>query len=514
MARTVRDGFSGFARAALALGALALVVFGVHAPRLGLYLDDWFLFEALLGGGGWWERVAALSKTGFAPRTLNVVFFPTVFQFAGDRPAAWHAYLAAQDWALACVWFALLRRWLGSERLALSAAALGLLYPVSPATHHWLTSAPQAGALLLVFASLLAHLDWLERRKPASLALALGLYAASLLHYEAGAFLIGLQALVVARRAGARAAARDVVAPYAAVLLAALLWQRHGGSWLTGAPHPKTLGLSATRLLGSYAEALRVLGPDAWGLAARSFAPWRAAFSVEAQALLAACIAGAAWGVSRAGPQQDAAPALRPAAALGGAMLVAAYLPFALTGKYPANIAGLMSRTNAAGALAAGLLLAVALEAAAVAGRRAGLPRAGRVARAAGLAVLLAACAWTDWVVAGQWAAAGNLQKELLAKVGARARDTPKAGVVLLANAPAQLAGVEVFTEHWGFSSALRLASGRRDVGGMVLKPCMRPEARGVADYCADPPGITPYGALYIYDAASDRLLQLAAPRR
>lgn len=505
------------AYAALVLGVVALATYGPHALRLGFYLDDWVLFEDMLNGGDWWGRVHALAKTNFAPRTLEIFVFPTIFQFAGFRPAPYQAMLVFQDWVLACAYFVLLRRWLGSDRIALTAASLGLIYPICPATHHWITSMPQQGALVLTFASLLAHLVWLEHRKFGVLALALILYGLSLVYYEAGAFLPWMQAAALClwlRARGKRwrevfrAAAQDVLLPYTAVLLAGILWQNYGGFWLTGALHPKTFDANAGWILKSYMEALNCLGPEAWQLITQPRPGWADIFTVRMSVVFALFVSCAAWADARVEPRTDEAPALPMAAVLAGIGLLGAYLPFALTGRYEPQVIGILSRINASGALIGGLILAAALEGLVVAGCRGGWPRSGRAARAIIYAALLAGFTWTNWYTARLWVDAWTLEQDILAKASSWVRRMPYAKSILLKNAPPHIRGSEVFSESWGFSAGLRLASGRKDIGGVVIKPCMRTEPRGFVNYCGNQPIIVPYEGLFIYDAATDKMLR------
>jgi len=503
------------AYAAAVLGAVALAVYGPHALELGFYLDDWFVFEKLLDGAGWWERVRALAGT--TSRPLSTLVLPTIFQFAGFKPFAYQALLILQNWALACVYFVAVRRWLGSDRAALTAAVLGLLYPVCPAVHHWISAMSQQEALLLTFASLLAHLEWMEHRRPRALALAAALYFASLMLYEAGAFLPAMQAAALwprlrmrglSREEAARVLAKDALLPYAAVFIAAALLQRAGIPWLIGTRYLKTIDASAGWFLATYAAALDTLGPGTWRLIARIGPLWRDVFSGGMQLFGALFVAGTAWAVIRLKPRADAAPVLPAAASVAAAGLLGAYLPFALSGAYKPQLFGVMSRVNGSGALVGGLILAAALEAIAAAGR----PRITRALQAALFASILGGFTWTDWFTARLWSESWVLEQSILAKAAARLEKIPSAKVVMLNNIPGNRNGTEVFSEDWGFSSGLRITTGRKDLTGLVARRCMRSEARGIASYCTNPPVVTPYEGLLIYDAAEDVMKRAAPP--
>lgn len=489
------------------LGVVTLVTFGTQARRLGFYLDDWVMLERLLGARDWWAGVQSLAETNYAFRTLSLAIFPTLFALFGADPFGWQATLLVLDWALAFLLYLWLRGWLGAERPALAAAALAVMLPICPSAHHWITNLSQRVALPLCLASLILHRRWLEDRGPRRLAYALGAYATSLLLYESGTFLPGVQAVayfVGLRQAGraAREAARktafDVLVPFGAALAASATW-RLLYPLVFGHHFPVSLSLRPGPFLRDYYHAAESWGPELVNLSYRASTMWRQVFGDGDKILWALFTTGCAWTVSLPSEEKPRREFIVVGAAITAAGFVFAYLPFALSGAYPPQVVGIMSRVNAAGVLFLATGLACILEAGVLLGDRRGWNLAGRFARTAALACLIGPFTWTNWYIARTWGEAYAMQQQIVSNVVRWLKAMPSIHTVVLQEAPSHYSGAEVFSAHWGFDAALRIRLGRKDVFGLVALPTMQTEARGLVDYASKPPRVTPYEGMLLY---------------
>lgn len=488
--------------AAAVLAAIALVTFGPNAGKLGFYLDDWVFLEHMLSGSSWWERVRQLAGTNYAFRPLSLILYPTLYQIGGSNPAPYQYCMIVWEWALAVGFYLYLRRWLGRERLALTAAAFALMVPICPAAHHWITNMSQRVALVLTFVSLLAHLDWMESRRSTALAATIAAFAGSLLFYESGMFLPAMQAAglfiwLTSRGSPPRQALRriliDVALPFGAAFAAVgccrLLYHA-----ISHAELPVRLGLHPAWTWITYREALDCMGPSLMRLAVKCVKFSHEAFSsgLLIAAVFFALCAAYELGRQRRG-EAERFSEFRTAAALLVVGFLAAYAPNALSGAYEPQNVGILSRTNAVGALMEAMGLAIGLEIIVLAGGRYGWPKLGQAARVGLIALSVWSFTLTNWFIAQCWMSSWVLEQEIVARAAAWVQHFPSAKIILLQNAPAQYNGAEVFSEHWGFDAALRIATGRKDIRGAVVKPNMPLPAK-------------PGEEVFVYDFADNQL--------
>ncbi len=138
---------------------------------------------------------------------------------------------------------------------------------------------------------------------------------------------------------------------------------------------------------------------------------------------------------------------------VAAALFVAAFLPFALSGAYDPTPFGVMSRTLGLGALVFAILAAWAIDWL--------MARRDEIA-APIFAILVAVLIVRSVQTAREWRWAWNAQRDLLTSITSEAKKLPPGSVVLL-TWPAP------FSAHYDFDSALRMATGRRDLQGDVL---------------------------------------------
>lgn len=461
-----------------------LAGFGIWSHRLGFYHDDWVFLENCVRGGSFWGAVGDFAEGGYWTRPLEILHFPLLYALGGLKPFPYHAVLLALDLAQAALFFTLLKRLLDAPRLALLAAILFILHPSRFATHVWMASSPQALALTLVLGSLVLFLKWMDSRSLRWLILSQALYLAGFLSYESGAFLPlflfgGLAGRYLNAGLGWKRSLRDAAAaliPFGLSLAAGLAWQIFGAAALQGA-NPKSLSPSLVRGLKVFGAGFECLANRAlhvcWKLAPGA---WLEA-SWGLRLAWAACTAVIAGWLGRRPAAEGEDRAVRPAFAAAGAGFFAAYLPYAVSADYSPQVFGLMSRTNAAGALAGALALAAGLAA------FADKVRPQRTA----LLVLVGAFTWANWGQARHWARSWEIQTDLLARLAPKADRLPKGSMIFVC-APRETGTAPVFDAHFSVSGALRLSSGRLDLSG---EPA-----------CSVPPGRT--GSVYRYP--EDRL--------
>ncbi len=461
-------------RAVFLIAAAELVAFGLLAPRLGFYSDDWTFLEKGFGGArGLAAAVSAFAAGGYWTRPVQILQFPSAIALGRLDPFPYQVLMVLGDAAAALLFFRLLDRLLGSRELASAAAVLALLYPNRAAAHFWFAASSQTVAIMLALASLLFFLGFVNRRSRAALLAGLALYVAAVLSYESVAFLpllVGGAQVMRSRETGRDwgKALRDGMAPlwpYLAALLAAIALQAMAAK-MQGY-NPKSAGLSlghALKVFGAGFECLtnrtlhvcwktlpavmRESGPSSWGI-------W-VGFSLGGAAAL------------RLGGIPAQVLRLAAGAAAGG--FIGAYLPYALSSSYVPQVFGPLSRGNGVGALIGGLGLAAALAAAA---RKA--PRAAIGASA------LAVWAFTgaDWGQARVWARVWEAERAILASVSPQARHLPRGSVVVLEETP-RTDRPAAFNDHYDFAAALRLWAMRPDLQGEVRSPRLTMEARGV----------------------------------
>ena len=446
-----------------ALGALALVeavAFGVGARGIGFYHDDWVLVEQLTLANGFWNGVAALKWS--APRPMDMLLYPALYALAGWDTALQHLLRMAADLGAAFLFYELLVRLTRLPKFALVAAALAIVLPNREVMHFWFAISNESWAIVLMFAGLLLHLDWLEGKGRVRLAGSLLLYAASVLMYEALAFFpLALATALTARQAvegkprpAVLKSAAWALLPFGPVLAGALLWQRVGAARLLGVVNNKAMGLSASHMIKVWGAAFecvsnRVLHITWLSLlgATRHVSP---GFWAAGVAGAAACAWALKPGKDNGGRADRAA-----ASAFAAGAFIAAYAPYALSAEYTPQVFGVMSRTNAGGVWPAAMLFATL---ALAAGRRSALT----------LGLLLFAFTMTDWYRTAQWAASWTVQRQIMTAMEKHKDELPKDAMVLLTDAPTEIQYAIVFDSSWDFDAALRIATGRPDLHGDV----------------------------------------------
>lgn len=164
--------------APLGLLAACIAAYGLLAPWLGLYWDDWpkTLFYETLGAGAF-TRVAS-------HRPLNGWWYAVLLKLVGVQPLFWQAMGIFWHWASAVAAWGLVRSlWPGRRDLAFGSALLFAVYPGFTQSSIALTYFIHFAAYTLFFLSLIATVQAL--RSPSRRiwwhALALALSAATML---------------------------------------------------------------------------------------------------------------------------------------------------------------------------------------------------------------------------------------------------------------------------------------------------------------------------------------------
>ena len=374
----------------LALAGAAL--FGAHALRAGLHLDDFGFHRSLARAS--WAQAWPLFRDYVPGRNLHVLYTWLLYRLLGPFPARLHAAGLLLDLALAPLVYALLRQRRHAPRFALIAAGLFLVWPNRGETHYWTSSIAMnlASTAFLLGAFLAAgSAGGASRRWPAAFLL----YALALFDYDQVFFLWPLLIWHGARAkprnesaAWPLAFAAGCAAMNACHLALRLFWPVAAG----GRPVPR-FGLFWENVAHELAITLVPLRKlPAWpSLAAPLGGP---ALTVLALALLSAAWL---WLASR----QQAGGSSSPREPLfGAAWLLLAYLPN--------DFWYLSPRHNLLPAVGAALLLAEAA-------RR--LSSAGR-----GVAAAAAALAWLGFGLGGAQALADGFGWEAGARLHAAFR--------------------------------------------------------------------------------------------
>ncbi|MDZ4159410.1 MAG: hypothetical protein U1B80_06445 [Anaerolineaceae bacterium] len=124
----------------LVLLGLTLISFGLLAPFLGFYWDDWsqILSKSVFGVDGYWQYFASDRPTS---AWTHVLFAPLL----GDVPLRWQLFTLGLRWLTSvAVWWTLSGVWRCQQRQVTFVAMLFAVYPVftqqsiSVAYHqHW-----------------------------------------------------------------------------------------------------------------------------------------------------------------------------------------------------------------------------------------------------------------------------------------------------------------------------------------------------------------------------------------
>ena len=122
-------------RPALFLILTGLLVFGAHAPKAGLHLDD-HAFHRTLSGADWPEIRERTLK--YVPgRNLYILYYAGLYRILGPEPSRLHLFGVGLDILNALLAASLLVRLGGSLGWSLLFAGLFLVYPNHGETHFW-----------------------------------------------------------------------------------------------------------------------------------------------------------------------------------------------------------------------------------------------------------------------------------------------------------------------------------------------------------------------------------------
>lgn len=452
---STKEGRRAFLQGALLLCALQLVLFGPFLARLGFYHDDWANLERCIASGGFWAGVKLYAGLLWG-RPLQIFFYPVLLALGGLDPLASHLFFFALEIIQALLLFALFSR-LFDARRALLAAALSVAFPNHAATHFWPSASAQTIAIDLALASLILHLDWLKDKRWPRLAAAMSCYLASLLFYEAVAFLPLIPVAVLSLGGkNLKKTAADFL-PFALVLAAAVLWQR-AGLLLFGKTNGRPLGGSLGHAAYALLVGLQCLSNRVVMLCARTLAgAWDHIGLLKTLGAAALALAAARLPALHNPARKERAALL---AAFVAAWL-AAYLPYAVSQDYTPSVVGIMSRTSACGGIAGALLVLLLLEA-----------LRGFQRPALGLLVFIFTL--TNWELADQWCRSWTLQQDIIDKLAAHAPRLPP-GAKVIAEIPRYVdddpVGAIVFDAHYDIGAALRLKTGRPDLAADVVSP-------------------------------------------
>jgi hypothetical protein len=498
-----------FLVALVLLTLFAAAVFAPHVRDGGFYNDDWWLAATYHLGPppGYINAVEAVRDTVGA-RPLFALALPLPHALFGSDTGLHIALALALGVLISAGFFAVLRQ-LGLEPLpAIIIAGLALVFPWSDSTRLWSIGGLAQLGVCLYLAGAVVALGGMRLRGPRAAvvhALALTLYVASLLTYEAVAGLaLTSGVLYLVRARGTWAAVRlrwlaDVVV--ATIVLA----------WVAGA----TSGTRETPSAGSVLGDLRRFTGEALelvGHAVRADGPALVPALVGAAVLLVLLVRGLP-------SDPDVRRDLRRWSVVAGVAtleLGAAFAPFVGSGLHPLD-AGYGNRGNIVVALPISALVYafVALAALIVVPRRRKADASPALVVTASVAIVIglgyAHLVRND---IGRWNRAAALQERVLAGLEATVPD-PRPGSVLYAYGfPALVSpGVLVFAQTWDLSSAVKLVWDDHTLRAYPIvegtrfacaKSGLYPFASPVGDGYGRAQG-APYGKAIFVDAASRR---------
>lgn len=526
IARPARDaGFrKTLLRAFLVILFVEIAGFGVFAPRMGFYSDDWTNLERLELRSSFSKRAAYYLSIAPSRPGLSLLY-PGLHSVAGKSPGRYQAIFLTLEVLAGLLLFLFLTRLFCRSDLALLAVVLAMLYPCRIVTHFWLSSSAWLVSLCLLLAGLLLHQAWLESRRAPVLAGGLLLYLFSILTYEAPAFLpLLLWGGLVGRRLASGEKLRPALlrpsldmAPYAAVFLLAAGWQRFGLPLVMDSPSLREMSFSPGYFLHIYRQGAASVSKQTAELAleALSSAPTETGLWMGLLCAAASVVLGLLLLPSGPRSEDGSRPAAWTAAACSAAGFFGAYLPYTVSTYVPSAF-GINSRTSAGGGLAAGILLAAIVWACLTETRtRRWAAPALRGALMLGVSIMLL----TNWSQSRQWADSWTAQNEILSRFAPHAAGLPKGSRVLLAGTPYYVGGDElnagIFTSSWGLTSAIHLTSGRDDLAGDILPREARFLSDGLHGAVPGESGrklVHPYKDLYLYHFGKDKLTRLDGP--
>ena len=175
------------AAVALALLALCVTTFALHAPRLGLLHDDWFYYHEVAAVAG---SPAATPQLVNPFRPLHQLPWRLCGVLFGDNLAGYYLVLFALQWLAAVLLYLLASRHAG-HAFAAAFAALAMVYPAD-ASHLWLSSMPLRAAWLLALAAILLAQRSRDSGAAGGMLAATGLGFVSLAFYELHFFVLAL----------------------------------------------------------------------------------------------------------------------------------------------------------------------------------------------------------------------------------------------------------------------------------------------------------------------------------
>jgi hypothetical protein len=453
----------------LGLALLATVMCAAHVRHGGLYYDDWSL--AALGrfpGPGGLLHALWLD---YGQRPGQVLYYAGLDRAFGTATSPRLALAAAMLVLQSALLYVLLLRLRMRARDAAAIAGLALVFPFRDSVWLWgvlsLTSLAICAALLGLILALRAF----ERSGPRAPALhvaSLGLYAASVLSYEAFAVAGCLAGVLYVRAAGLRRARPrwllDVGVIVASLAIARIALPVDVATpsrtqSLAGMLHHAGLILS---------RGARLLGASAIPVA--DVSPW-----IGAGALVAVLAAAGAMRVRLpAGEATRTELGRWLAIAAGGALAALAawaiYLP--ASDHYAQTLTGTVNRMNAGAGLGIAILVYAWIALAVLMlGRLARLPSStSTILLALAALVLGAGYLGRSRDDAKAWDAAATDQRAVLAEIRAALPGLPRAATVYLGDAPAVVGpGIPVLNTTLDLTSAMRVAYSSPDVVGVPL---------------------------------------------
>jgi hypothetical protein len=490
------------------LSAVAALAYHSHIAHGGLYSDDWAFASVIQHTHGLGAQYDQLSDVvGFRP--LGVLSIIVRFSLFGDH-TTWHLLAAtASAVVLSLLVYALLRM-LRLERLHAGAiAVLLLVVPYADATRLWATG---SGANLSIGAWLLAAMVALHgltiadpRRAKLTHAGAVGLFAVSLLLYEATYVAIVATPLLYLTRAPWRRALKlGVVDAAIASAIVAVIASN------ATVPHTESVSHHA-RLL--YDGAKQILTATAL-----PYGTPRTATVLGLLALVAASGALVAWLLPRGSqPQRDLLRWLLFAA--GGLLLaVAGYVVYVgAIDYYSPQGPGLANRTNALAIIG---LIVIVYSLVGVVGTLLfrGLPGARPLA--AGASVLAAIFLLNGYAnrlgdSAGMWDRAYAQEVSVLNAMKTALPSLPAGSTVLTFGHPvvSEDPGVPVFINTWELDGAVEVKYDDRSLGAYPALPGTRVRCeRGGASLGGAGYGFhlgDRYGEIYLLDVPTRRVERL-----
>lgn len=419
------QGASGWRNFAAASAFVSLLVFGLWHPALKAQRvsDDFQLVGRLSFSDvpRYFRESFGFGRNEYRP--LTAMSFASDRWIWGDRAEGYHLTNLVLHWAVSVLLFTLLHRWLQDMPVALLAASLFAIHPVTHERVAWISARDGLVSGVFVMAALWLYGEFRRGRRRALLLLALGAQSCALLSYE-GAVVLPLlvgaaEAFFFAR--GRQREALRFTWPFLGVAVGyVLLW------WLIFRG-----SLGAYGLASDAGEAVNNYGRLLYSLF----------FGHRRLLLAAAYLVVFLGGLTRV-------RAWRSTAAFGAALLTLAFLPFAVLDGF-AHRFGYASAAGFAILLAGGVSWTI---------------------RLGGLAARTAAVLSTTLIVGyyvvevrrilAEWVFAGEIGARLPLAVRRAQPDLPEGAVVMIRGAPEMHRRAVVFPT--GLEAAIEQQYGKR----------------------------------------------------